>query len=183
MARISTAIEFAVEFLVRRAEQPLVWVAGFAGMGVTLGFAKGVIEADPEGALIGAWVSGIGGGVTGLVFGIVAWTICRATGGLDRAVQRPEHWGHPMVCRGCGWQNGPEGPVSRRDCLIPPERHRCSQCNERLVRLAAPPCPQCGSPDRKQIRYPGDPIWVALRCRDCGCPYDKWGNEVERSGS
>jgi hypothetical protein len=179
MPRISTVTEFGVEFLVRRAEQPLVWSAGWGGLGVTMGFAKGVIESDPEGALLQACVCGIVAGMTGLMYGIMAWAICRATGGLDRAVQSPHHWGNPMVCPGCGWQTGPEGPVSRRDCLIPPGRHRCSQCDERLVRLAAPPCPQCGSADRKQIRYPGDPIWVALGCRDCGCRYDKWGEQIE----
>jgi hypothetical protein len=176
-------MDLVVEFLVRRADRPLGWSAGFAVMGVAMGFAKGVIEADPEGALIEPVVGGIVGGMVGLMFGIAAWTICRAMGGLDSAVQRPDHWGHPMVCPSCGWRTEREGPVSRRDCLIPPGRHRCSHCNERLVRLAPPACPECGSGDRKQIRYPGDPVWVALRCKDCGCSYDKWGEEIERTES
>lgn len=171
--------------LPRRLDQPLAWLVAFGVPAIFGGAVAGWTGEMPGGVFGGAAIVGIGVGGLGLVFGLIAWSICKAIGGLDVPVRRPERWGRPVRCLACGWKTPREGPVSRRDCLCSPET--CPNCSALVIHFI-PDCPNCQSSLMtgdgvlkdmfRLVRWPktfGQAFFGHYRCRDCGCEFDRWG--------
>jgi hypothetical protein len=92
-------------------------------------------------------------------------------------LERPELWGWPLVCPGCGWRVSPAGPWRRIDAMFPP--NRCPHCSGRLY-LVRQRCPQCTTPFPR-LRWPVNrrqALWGGNTCRRCGCEIDRWGRRV-----
>ena len=176
------------EYLLRRLDRPLAWLAVFGGAGLFGGAVAGWGGELPGGALGGAAIVGGIVGLVGLLFGAIAWAVCRLTGGLDRLARRPDLWAQAVRCSSCQWKTAPEGPVSRRDCLCSPAH--CPACAASVIPFL-PDCPKCRAPLMtgtsvmkdmlRLVRWPrsfGQAFWGHYSCRFCGGEFDRWGRPV-----
>jgi hypothetical protein len=173
------------QYLLRRLDKPLAWLAVFGGAGLFGGAVAGSEGELPGGALGGAAIIGGIAGLNGLLFGSIAWAVCKLTGGLDRPARRPDLWAQLVRCTACNWKTTPEGPVSRRDCLCPPTL--CPACGASVVPFL-PDCPRCHAPLMsgagiakdmlRLVRWPrtvGQAFKGHYCCRSCGVEFDRWG--------
>lgn len=175
------------DFLLRRMNEPAAWFKVFGITGLLAGGAAGFAQGGVKAAILGAIVGGFIGGVAGLRFRVIArivgWFVGILAARLDGQVRRPEQWGRPMVCLGCGWRTTPDGPWTRVDCAKGGLSKRCPSCELTLVLLPPPPCPKCGADERRQSGRPALWLWGGSCCSKCGTDYDKWGRLVTRPHS
>ena len=166
-----------LEYLTQRFDQPRA--------------ITGAVIAYPEyglgGALASAVTIGAAAAAFGGLIGSAIWLCLHRIGGADRLVRRPDLWGIPFRCTGCGWHTSPEGPWRLRDSLHWPEC--CPECSAPLL-FQPPSCPRCTTPTMRGettaqrmaslVRVPRSfraGLWGDVTCRECGCDYDKWGRE------
>ena len=176
------------EYLLRRLDQPLAWLAAFGIPALFAGMLAGWSGELPGGMLGGAAILAGLVGPLGLSFGCIAWLWCRWIGGLDQPARRPDRWARPVRCCRCDWKLSPESPVSRRDCLCPPPT--CPLCASQVIAYL-PDCPSCHAPLMtgagiakdmlRLVRWPrtfGQAFRGHYICLACRTEYDRWGRAV-----
>lgn len=177
------------DYLARRIDSPFAWAASFGGSLAVTGALVAVQEYGFQGALLTAVSMAAAGGLFGWLWGSVIRVVFGLSGGLDRPVRRPDRWAMPLRCVSCEWRTTPDGPWTRRDCLLSPTA--CPDCASPVIPLVAncPRCERCSvaagslwAGMRSQVRCPKSReagFWGDFTCRECGCDFDRWGREIQ----